>query len=159
MESNTKLSIHDIDILEIYRKVEVTCAAIYRCFSVLYVDKTLTSALWDKTSKEEENHAEQFGLACRLQGAGIQSLKTNLDQATKLLTKMQSVYDAIQTAPPTIEEAFRFALKMEHSLEKYHMNAISTFEDESIARLFSAMMKCDQNHIAMLEKAYEDLQV
>ena len=80
-----------------------------------------------------------------------------MDQATKLLTKMQSIYDAIQTSPPIINEAFRFAIKMEYALVKYHMNAIAAFEDESIARLFSAMMKCDQNHIAMLEKAYKDL--
>lgn len=152
-----KLSIYDIDILETYRKVELTCAAIYRHFSVIYADNTLISDLWDKTSKEEENHSEQFGLACRLRGSGIQSLKTNMDQATKLLTKMQSVYDAIHTSPPTIDEAFRFAIKMEYALEEYHMNAITTFEDENTSRLFSAMMKCDQNHIAMLEKAYKDL--
>jgi rubrerythrin len=157
MNSTAKLSISDIHILDICCKIEEVCAEVYRYFSQLYADNTQAAALWDKTAKEEDNHAEQFRLACHLLGTGIQSLKTDMDKVSNLLAKIQSIYEVIQTSPPTLDEAFRFAIKMEHALAKYHMNAIATFDDESLSRLFSAMMECDKYHLIMLEKVHNDL--
>lgn len=155
MASTTKLSITETHILEVCCKIEETCSSLYQYFSKLYADDPEASALWEKTSKEEDNHAEQFRLAHRLQGIGIQTLKTEMEKATTILNKIQAVYEAAQTSPPPLMDALRFAVKLEHSLADYHMNTIAVYEDESMARLFEAMMKNDREHIKRLEIATE----
>jgi len=78
-------------------------------------------------------------------------------KASKLLAKIQSVYTVVQTSPPTLKGALRFAINMEQSLAEYHMNTIATFENEGLERLFSSMMRNDNGHITMLENAYNEL--
>lgn len=155
MGETVKLSISDTHILAVCCRIEETCSELYRYFSRLYADNPQASALWDKTSKEEDNHAEQFRLAYRLQGSGIQELKTDMDKATSILTKIQSVYEGVRKSPPPLMEALRFAIKLERSLANYHMHAIAVFDDNSMASLFSAMMRNDREHIQRLEKAAE----
>ena len=77
--------------------------------------------------------------------------------AKTILAKILTVYEGVQKSPPSLKEAFRFAIKLEHSLSGYHMESIATFEDENLAQLFTSMMKNDQGHIQMLEKTLHEL--
>ncbi len=150
-----KLSIGDTHILDICCQIEESCSKLYRYFSELYAENPQVSALWEKTSQEEDSHAAQFRLAYNLQGAGIQSLKTDLKRATALLAKIHAVYEGVQKTPPPLTDALRFAVRLEHFMADYHMNALATYTDESLARLFTSMMNNDYEHIGVLEKASE----
>lgn len=155
--SENRLSISESHILDVCCQIEETCAAIYRYFFKLHESNPQASTLWEKTAKEEDNHAEQFRLASRLKVSGIKSLKTDLYNANAILAKMQSVLENVHKSPPPFKEALRFSVSMEHSLAKYHMDSIATFEDPGLAKLFTSMMKADQEHIRMLETQYKAL--
>ncbi|MBL0226550.1 MAG: hypothetical protein IPQ16_13555 [Geobacteraceae bacterium] len=127
----------------------------YRYFAHLYADNPAAADLWAKTAQEEDNHAEQFHLACRLYGSGMKSLKSDMEKVQKILTNIQTIFNHVKSTPPALSDALRYAIKMETSLAEYHMNTIVEFEDENLARLFSSMKKNDQEHTQMLERAYE----
>lgn len=157
MADEIKLSISDTHILDICCSIEETCANIYWYFSRLYNDNPEISELWIKTAQEEDSHAEQFRLAYRLKGSGMKSLNIDRYKATTTLKQLESIYENIKNSTPPVKEALRFAVKIEHTLCEFHMNAIADFEDQDLARLFDSMMRNDKEHIQMLEKAYEAL--
>ena len=157
MPNNIKLSISDTKVLDVCCKIEEVGADIYRHFSRLFADNPKARELWIKTSIEEDNHAEQFRLASRLQGQGMHSLKTDLDKVNDILTKIQSLYESIVKSSPSYQEALRLAIKLEYSMINCHVYDISNFNDENIAHLFLAMMQNDKDHIMMLEKALDEL--
>lgn len=157
MAEDVKLSISETNVLDICCKTEEACADLYHYFSKLYEDNPKASTIWKKTAVEEENHANQFRLASRLRGQGMKSLSTDSYKAKTLLAKLQSVYESVQKSPPPLKEAFRFAINLENSLSDYHMDTIATYEDESLANLFKAMMENDREHIQMLENAFTEL--
>jgi len=157
MPGDKNLSMSDTHILDVCCKIEEACEDIYRNFSRLYADNPKAHDIWVKTSLEEGNHAEQFRLASRLKGSGIKSLKTGLYEAQITLAKVKSINESIMKSPPSHKEALRFAIKLENSLAGFHMDTIAKFEDKDIASLFSSMMKNDQDHILILEKAFNEL--
>jgi rubrerythrin len=157
MTDDAKFSITDIHILDICCKIEETCADLYRYFSKTYADSPQISALWEKTAKEEDSHAEHFRLAYRLQGRGIRSLKTDMNQANKTLTMVQGIYESVLKSPQTLKDALWFAIQLELLISEYHMNTLAAFDDKNLERLFSSMMNNDKDHISMLEKSYKEL--
>ena len=153
MADKKKLKLSDVNILQICCKLEETCAEMYHYFAQLYVESPDARELWTKTAQEEESHAEQFRLAYRLHGSGMKALKIDEVSAQKLLTNIQSIFELVKKFPPTLKDALRYAIRMENSMAEYHMNTIVEFEDENLARLFTSMIKNDQEHIQMLERA------
>lgn len=156
--SNEKLSVTENWVIDTCCMMEETCAALYRYFAELFADDPAVVQLWLKTAREEDSHAEQFRMAYRLHGSGIESLNTDMERAKSLLAKMQSIFKHVQESPPTLKEALQFAIKMEHSLAGYHMDSIARFADKGLEKLFISMRQCDQQHIEMLEQAYHNLQ-
>lgn len=152
-----KLNNSDINVLNVCCQIEETCANLYRYFSKLYAEDTDFRALWEKTAKEEDNHAEQFRFACRLQNSGMHSLKVDIKKASAILAKMQSVYEGVQTFPPPPKEALRLSISLENSLADYHLNTIVDFDDPGLAKLFTSMMNNDKEHIQLLEKTLKKL--
>lgn len=157
MAGEAKLSVTENWVLETCCMMEETCAALYRHFAGLYADNAEISSLWSRTAQDEDGHAEQFRLAYRLHGSGIASLKTDVARAKNLLSKMEAVYKHVQEAPPSLKEAFRFAIKLEYALAEYHMDSIANFSDKGLEKLFVSMRKVDLQHIERLEQAYNSL--
>jgi rubrerythrin len=158
MTNDAKLSVTENWVLDTCSMLEETCAALYRYFAELFADDPDACALWSKTALEEDSHAEQFRMAYRLRGNGIESLKIDMNRAKDLLAKMQSIFKHVQEDPPTLKEAFHFAIRMEYSLAEYHMDSIAKYTDKGLEKLFVSMRQCDQEHIQMLEQAYNKLQ-
>jgi rubrerythrin len=157
MSVETKMGVTENWVLDTCCMMEETCAALYRYFAELYTDNSEVSSLWAKTAQEEDSHAEQFRLAYRLHGSGIAALKIDIARAKDLLTRMESVYRQVQESPPRLKDAFRFAIKLEHSLAEYHMDSIAIFTDNSLEKLFISMRKADIEHIERLEQACDAL--
>lgn len=158
MPNEVKLSTSDVHVLDVCCKIEESCALLYHYFSKLYAETPKASELWEKTAREEENHAEQFRLACRIQGSGMESLKIDSNKATTLHAGIQSVYEGVQKNPPTLKEALRFAIKLEQSMAAYHMSAVANFKERGLERLFASMMRCDKQHIEMLVNELKELE-
>jgi rubrerythrin len=158
MPKEVKLSANDVHILDVCLRIEETCANLYRYFAGIHGDIPGAGALWEKTAKEEDSHAEHFRLACRLQGSGMESLKIDTSKAADLHARIQSVFDGVQKKPPTYKEALQFAVKLERSLADYHMSVVANFQQKSLERLFATMMKCDVEHQEMLEHALQELE-
>ena len=157
MSRDAVLSISETDIIDICCQIEETCACLYRHFALVYAETPPAADLWEKTAKEEDNHAAQFHLAHRLLGVGLKSFNTDIKTAASLLEKIQTVYANVQKNPPRLREALHFAISLEKAMSAYHMHAIANFEDKSLEKLFIAMMKSDEQHIEMLVNALEAL--
>ncbi len=143
-------------ILEICREIEECIAALYHYYADIFKDAPDISQLWEKTAREEENHANQFTLAITLyRQRVVQAVKTDLHTAETILNKLKSIYETVKQSRPTIADALRSAIKLEEKLEEYHMSSLAHFQDESYKKLFDAMMKNDQGHIVALERAYK----
>jgi rubrerythrin len=151
------ISTNYLHILEVCCKIEEGCAQLYHYLSLVYKNDPKASALWAKTANEEDNHAEQFRFACRTKGNGIDILKIDIHKADMILSKIQSIYDAVKKAPPTLKDALDIAIRLEQGMADYHMYAVAIFKDENIEHLFKAMMRFDKQHIEMLENALVEL--
>jgi rubrerythrin len=157
LSNQENLSTNNLHILEVCCKIEEGCSQLYHYLSLLFKDDPKVSALWDKTAKEEDNHAEQFRFACRTKGRGIEILKIDTQKADTILSRIQSIYDAVKKTPPTIKDALDIAIRLEQGMADYHMYAVAIFKDENMEQLFKAMMRYDNQHIEMLEKALVEL--
>lgn len=157
MNSENKLSLSETNILNICTEIEDTVAIMYRFFSKLYADNETVSSLFFKTSLEEDEHANQFRLASRLYGAGMKSVKTNIQQVETLLLKIKALYESVQVSSPTMKAALELSLQIENKLAEYHMNSIVVFEDQNLSSLFTSMRKNDDAHVLMLQQALQSL--
>lgn len=143
-------------ILEICREIEECIAELYHYYADIFSDTPDISKLWEKTAREEENHAHQFALAITLRRQGVvQAVNTDLYTAETILNKLKSIYTTVKQNRPTIADALRSAIKLEEKLAEYHMSSLAHFQDESYQKLFDAMMKNDQGHIVSLERAFK----
>ena len=154
MAGEVKIGVTENRVLDACCMMEETCAALYRYFEELYASNSAVSELWATMAREEDNHAQQFRFAYRLQGSGIASLKTDVGRASSLLAKMEDVYRKVQENKPSIHDAFKFAIKLEYALAEYHMDSIAMFSDKNLEALFVAMRKGDEEHISRLEQMY-----
>ena len=152
-----KLSMSDINILDVCCGIEEICSNMYRFLAGHFSDNQTIAALWEKTAQEEDNHAEQFRLASRLHGIGMKSVKFDLYGVKLILNKIMTIYEHIQGRPPQIKEALKIAVKLERELEKYHMDLMVAFEDHNLSRLFAAMKAYDRGHIELLQRAHDSL--
>ncbi|QSV46629.1 ferritin family protein [Geobacter benzoatilyticus] len=143
-------------ILEICREIEECMAGLYHYYAEIFSDTPDMSKLWEKTAREEENHANQFALAINLRRQGVvQAVNTDLFTAETILNKLKSIYATVKQTRPAIADALRSAIKIEEKLAAYHMSSLALFQDESYRKLFEAMMKNDQGHIVSLERAFK----
>lgn len=151
-------SVELVRIMEICRDIEIWCAELYKFYADLFKDNPEISDLWKKTANEEENHANQFTLAIKLRRQGaIDSVIMDPFKAETALNVIKSIYEGVRHTKPSLEDALRSAIKLEHKLSEFHSVAVTSFSDESFKKTFMAMMKADDYHIDKLQTAYEKL--
>jgi rubrerythrin len=131
-------------------RIEGLCADLYHYYSDLYRDSAEVSQLWKKTALEEENHQKQFELANRLQKAGGIELNADLDRAYRIHQKLVKLLEHVRQNPPDIVTALTRAIEMEESLADLHLDSSVHFHDESLRRMFQALLAYDQDHIKSL---------
>jgi len=156
-EQIVKLSLENMALLDICANIETKCAELYRHFSELYVDIPEISALWNKTADEEDNHSEQFKLAVRLRGAGMEGVKADRSRVAILAEQFDSFIPKIKGKPPTPAQALTFAIQLEEKLFEYHMSTLVDFSNSSLEKLFTSMANNDKRHIEMLHEALKKM--
>ncbi len=137
------------------------CARIERAVSDLYFsfreihhesDPEL-AALWEKTAQEELNHEQQFLMAERLYAAQLDpNPSVTLESLQKVLQSIETVQQKARELRPNAQQALKMAVGLEEQLAETHMQAVMRFTDQSVTRLFAAMMAADQDHVASLRQ-------
>jgi len=152
--SSTPLDI--VGILQVCRDIEVCCAEIYRVYEERFADDAELQTLWAKTRAEEENHARQFALAINMRREGV-VVSTSIDKvkATVVLAMLKSIYDGILLHTPTRLDALRSAIKLEEKLAAFHLEAVASFQDDSLRKMFQSMMRADNLHLKALEDMFK----
>ena len=148
--SVVKLSLEHLNFLDRCVGFELKLAELYHHFEAIFADDRSLSRLWKKTAREEENHAQQFNLAVRLQGVGMLRLTTDVSKAAANLQGLETFLGKILEATPSREDALDLAIRLEEQLVLLHMSSIVLFEDQQLKKLFHAMMQHDQGHISTL---------
>lgn len=150
-ESASKLPLDQLHFLDLCALFELKIGDLYTHFAKLFAEDAELSSLWRKTALEEENHAQQFRMAVRLQGSGIKYVNTDLSKAVANLRKLQAAVEKYIGMTLSPQDALRLAIKLEDQVAVLHMDTIVVFEDPELKRLFEAMMECDKGHVSMLQ--------
>lgn len=150
------LSVEELKILDTCRDIELVCADIYSCFADLFVGSPCCAALWEKTAKEEKNHAAQFELAMKMKKGMVTAVTMDQWKATNTLNVARSILAGVRQHPPTLEDALRSAIKLELHLAEFHMECVAVFRDETFHAMFKAMMAADDQHVKALQEAYQE---
>lgn len=147
-----------VKVLEICRDIELASAELYRYFSEIFSDHEAMAALWHKTAMEEDSHAMQFIMAIKMRKeAMIDTLAIDVSRAENTLKIVKSLNTVVRKNKPSMLDALQAAIKMEKGLVGFHMATVAHFVHESHKKLFSAMMKADNEHIEALENFYQKL--
>lgn len=158
-EDAIKLDFKSLNLLELCADIEIKFAELYRFFAELFIENPEISALWNKTANEEDNHAEQFKLAVRLRGAGMETVKVDPSKITYIIEKLNTFLPKFKESNPTLAQALMFAIQLEEKLSDYHMSILVDFADNDLAKLFKAMANNDIGHIDMLHQALKEISV
>ena len=150
-----KFNLDKKEILKACRQVEMLMANIYFALAKAHQADLELSKLWQKTAREEENHARQFDSALRLIEAVAEDVKVTRDQTEKALEQASSLLKQIQGESISPIASLGMAIDMERSFAEFHMHLAVTFQRESDKKMFMAMMSADNNHIQALSAALE----
>jgi rubrerythrin len=155
MAKHEKLSVGALNTLRICAEIEEECAHIYWYFSGLFKHDPHAHDLWHKTAREEEEHAAQFKLASRLQGAGMSSVTMDEDKAKSMLAEIRAIHDRVRNCPPSLADALMIAIKAEEILSDYHVSDLVGFSDKRLKELFTSMKNNDREHSEILQREYD----
>lgn len=156
-EATAKLGSEDLRFLDSGKHFELKCAELYHHFERLFAGEKWFSELWKKTALEEENHAQQFDLALRLKGVGMERVKTDVVRATANLQKLEAFVEKVLVLKPSSESALELAIRLEEQLAVVHMASIVAFKDPELKRLFDALLANDRDHVSALGAALNRL--
>lgn len=131
-------------LLRTCAEIEASTAKIYRLFASLHGDEPRVVALWLKTAEEEDNHQRQFELGLRLSPETI-------EKADHVLQQVRDAIAKVETSPPDIESALKFAVDMEMKLSEFHMKSAVVFVNDYYRTMFKSMMSNDREHVQALK--------
>ncbi len=127
--------------------IEKTIGAIYRHFAeALDCDSSLQE-IWLKMAKDEDQHALDLGFAARL--AKNDGFLPKPHIMTKVERMNQYVTESLNRAKEgyfTQESAVELSLKLENEYLAIHITAAVDFENDSMRRMFAAMVRGDEEH-------------
>jgi rubrerythrin len=158
VELSASISDGSQDVLEVCQHIKLKCAELHHYFAELFKEDRDSLLLWKRTAMEEENNAKEFALIAKLRRQNvIQSLRVDLVDAEITLIYLQTLLDRIKEHPPSPEEALRTSIKLEEKLWSFHLNNIVEFTDPSFQKLFTVVVKAEQDRITIFRKAYDQL--
>ena len=144
---------NDTQILEKCRRLEEIAADLYHFLARAHTSDPQISALWEKTAREEENHASQFSMAIRMKKGLSVEIKAEKMKVEETLKMAESISAGMKKDPPRIRKALENAIMLEENLSEFHLANTMCFPDESNKKLFQAMMAADKDHVGSLKKA------
>lgn len=138
-------------------QIEKLSAGLYHFYADHFGADPQVAAVWRKTAREEENHAEQINLARKLPLA-IEGLRVETAAAEEILGKMRQLVERVRQSPPPLREALASVIRLEERLAEFHVDNSLLFRDDAMRGLFAALMKHDHEHVETLRKTLESLE-
>jgi len=148
------MNIDTMKILEACHELEKNMAKIYSIFCEEFKQDEELSEMWQKTAREEENHALQFRMALKIKEDLVESAQVDLSRIMNSLEAVKSILKRTRENPPTPLEALRSAINLERQLADFHLDCLASFKNAFHKDMFQAMMKADRDHVETLERAY-----
>ena len=146
------------DLFDLCREIESGCAELYHFYAELFQEDKEVMLLWKRMALEEENHSREFDLAAKLmRQKAISSFKIELINAEIALIYIRSHLNRMKENPPTIEDALKDAIELEDKMSVFHLECVAEFSAPSFECLFRAIIQADQDHLASLRNAYEEV--
>ncbi|NJC87068.1 MAG: hypothetical protein FIB02_00805 [Desulfuromonas sp.] len=135
--------------------VEDKAAEIYRAMAVAaraQNDEEL-AALWQTMAVDEENHAQQVRLAMRLSREKVfAELKAEEEGAAlALLARAEDLLQRVTASSVSEEEMLRVASDLEKRFQKIHTTYTIVFQESSMKKMFDALARADDTHLAGLQ--------
>ena len=127
--------------------IEKMIGAIYRQFSASVPCDAELKAIWLQMAQEEDQHALDLGFAARLSSHDGFLPKPHV--MTKVERMHQFVTQSLAKAKAgqfTAQKAVELSLKLENEFLAIHINAAVDFEEDSMRRMFAAMVRGDEEH-------------
>ena len=144
------------ELLNTCAKIERAVSDLYFQFEHLFIQMPHLAAIWQKTAREELNHEQQFLLAARLYSSQLTPDSTvTHERLNKILDAVRGVHDRVMQNPPSPEQALKLSINLEEQLVETHLKAVLCFDDESVNRLFTAMMSADHEHVSTLQNVLD----
>jgi hypothetical protein len=144
------INMEDLQILDNCRELEIMAEQLYRYFSGLFQENRELADLWEKTSNEEANHAQQFVLAIRNKKEMLESVSIDSWTVTTTLAFARNLLENAKKSPPGVVDALQIGVMLEERLASLHLEYIAVFAEESQKMLFRAMMASDNRHMEAL---------
>lgn len=154
----TNMTISEQILLEKCREIEFLCKELYEYFAVIHADNVDAARLWNKTTIEEQNHADQFTLLLKLRKGLNCQVSVDPERIDKIIDTLKVVIARSKEQPPTFADALNSAIHLEKYLAEFHLSCVVVFEEISFKKMFDAMMLSDQEHIGSLQAAFDELE-
>lgn len=151
------MTLRDVKILEVCRKVEQATGRLYQLLARLHGDDAGMAALWAKTAREEENHARQVEMVMRRRSQMAVVVRADPGKAEKALALVESAIAASTVSTPSTRQALEEAITLENVLMQFHADYAVEFTDAADQNLFRSMMAADRDHVGALQAALEGL--
>lgn len=156
-DASPALSLDKMFILDQCALIETRCAEVYRYFAKIHAAIPEMEALWNKTADEEDNHAMQFKMLCKLKVESEIKVNADVYSTSAVLKNLTALFEKVNGSTPSPIESLKLAIKLETYLSQYHSNSVTSCSDGDIQNLLNAMMNSDLGHVTMLEKALHKL--
>ena len=151
------IALSDVQVLEKCRRLEEIAADMYHFLARAHTSDPQISALWEKTAREEENHATQFAMAIRMKKGLSVEIKMEKMKVEETLKIAKSIVEGMKKDPPRIRKALEDVIMLEEIFSEFHLANTMCFPDESHKKLFQAMMSADKDHVGSFKKALTNL--
>ena len=136
-------------------QVEEMAAQIYRTMQQAAVAENQADLkkLWEGLAADEEAHAQQLRLAARLSRERVFDLVEPSQEAhpATLLKRAELMLNYVRSKKLSELEMLHIADELERDFHKIHMSFILLFQDPSMKKMFDALAKADDIHVASLQ--------
>ncbi len=127
--------------------IEKTIGTIYRHLAESVSCDSELRSIWQKMAKEEDQHALDLGFAARLPGDG--NFQPKADIMAKLVRMHDFAKQALERAQSGLlspRSAVELSLQLENEFLAIHIASAVEFKNESIGRMFAAIVRGDEEH-------------
>jgi rubrerythrin len=127
--------------------IEKTIGQIYRQLAATQEYDPELRAIWERMAEEEDKHARDLLFASRLPEQG--NFAPNASVMAKVSTLRDSAdraLDKVRSERLAAKAAVELSLQLENQFLELHIESAVTFEDESLRKMFAAIVCDDKEH-------------
>ena len=142
-------------LLTVCREIELVNALVYEALAEQHHDNATIARIWKQAAREETGHASQIDLAMRIKRGSFTAPAIEQAEVDEALGVAKGVLERVKQEPLKIEHALREAVRMEEHFVRFHAHCACELSDGATRKLFEALRRADEAHVAALVHALE----